>query len=128
MNLRDFEPFLSTTHDKMAKPGWLPSHDRSRESSTLTKADLADALFERIGLSKREAKEIVDAFFDVIAETLESGENTRLSSFGNFRLREKKQRLGCNPKTGETVPIAARRVVLFHPSQKLNASINVGVK
>ena len=90
---------------------------------TLTKAELADLLFEQVGLNKREAKDMVDAFFDEIRDTLERGGCVKLSGFGNFQLRDKPQRPGRNPKTGEEIPISARRVVTFHASQKLKLQI-----
>jgi integration host factor subunit alpha len=91
--------------------------------STLTKAELADMLFERVGLNKREAKDMVETFFEEIRLQLERGINVRLSGFGNFQLRDKPQRPGRNPKTGEEIPITARRVVTFHPSQKLRSMV-----
>jgi integration host factor subunit alpha len=91
--------------------------------TTLTKAELADLLYEQVGLNKREAKEMVEAFFEEIRIQLEAGETVKLSSFGNFQLREKPQRPGRNPKTGEAIPISARRVVTFHPSQKLKSMV-----
>ena len=94
---------------------------------SLTKADIADRLFEEVGLNKREAKEFVDAFFEAIKEALEGGENVKLSGFGNFQLREKNQRPGRNPKTGEEIPISARRVVTFRPGQKLRARVEAYV-
>jgi integration host factor subunit alpha len=90
---------------------------------TLTKADLADMLFEQVGLNKREAKDMVEAFFEEIREVLEEGESVKLSGFGNFELRQKSERPGRNPKTGEEIPITARRVVTFHASQKLKARV-----
>ena len=93
----------------------------------LTKADIADRLFDEVGLNKREAKEFVDAFFEAIKEALEGGENVKLSGFGNFQLREKNQRPGRNPKTGEEIPISARRVVTFRPGQKLRARVEAYV-
>lgn len=92
-------------------------------SETLTKAQLADMLYERVGLSKREAKEVVEAFFTEIAGELAKGESVKLSGFGNFQLRDKPERPGRNPKTGEPIPISARRVVTFHASQKLKAHV-----
>ena len=89
----------------------------------LTKAEMAERLFENVGLNKREAKEFVDAFFEVVREALERGEQVKLSGFGNFQLRDKPQRPGRNPKTGEEIPISARRVVTFHASQKLKAMV-----
>jgi len=90
---------------------------------TLTKADLADMLFEQVGLNKREAKDMVEAFFEEIREALEAGESVKLSGFGNFELRQKSERPGRNPKTGEEIPITARRVVTFHASQKLKTRV-----
>ncbi len=90
---------------------------------TMTKAELADLLFEVVGLNKREAKEIVDIFFEEIRESLVDGQTVKLSGFGNFQLRDKPQRPGRNPKTGEAIPIAARRVVTFHASQKLKSYV-----
>jgi integration host factor subunit alpha len=90
---------------------------------TLTKAELAEMLFERVGLNKREAKDMVETFFEEIRDALERGESVKLSGFGNFQLRDKPQRPGRNPKTGEAIPISARRVVTFHASQKLKAQI-----
>ena len=89
----------------------------------LTKADMAERLFTEVGLNKREAKEFVDAFFDTLREALERGQQVKLSGFGNFDLRRKNQRPGRNPKTGEEIPISARRVVTFHASQKLKSQI-----
>ena len=94
---------------------------------SLTKADIADRLFDEVGLNKREAKEFVDAFFEEIKGALEGGENVKLSGFGNFQLREKNQRPGRNPKTGEEIPISARRVVTFRPGQKLRARVEAYV-
>jgi len=94
---------------------------------SLTKAEMADRLFDEVGLNKREAKEFVDAFFEAIRIALEGGENVKLSGFGNFQLREKSQRPGRNPKTGEEIPISARRVVTFRPGQKLRARVEAYV-
>ncbi len=92
-------------------------------SATLTKAELAELLFERVGLNKREAKDMVDTFFEEIRFALQRGDSVKLSGFGNFQLRDKPQRPGRNPKTGEAIPITARRVVTFHASQKLKAVV-----
>ena len=89
----------------------------------LTKADMAVYLFEKLGLNKREAKEIVESFFEEIRTSLESNEQVKISGFGNFDLRDKNQRPGRNPKTGEEIPISARRVVTFRPGQKLKARV-----
>ena len=95
----------------------------SNEVISLTKADLAEKLYEELGFNKREAKELVELFFDEIRESLEKNEQVKLSGFGNFDLRDKKQRPGRNPKTGEEIPITARRVVTFRPGQKLKARV-----
>lgn len=89
----------------------------------LTKAQMAEHLFEVVGLNKREAKELVELFFEEIRKALESGENVKLSGFGNFILRDKKERPGRNPKTGEDIPISARRVVTFRAGQKLKSRV-----
>ena len=86
---------------------------------TVTKNELSEALFDQVGLNKREAKDMIDAFFDRIGQSLESGTEVKISGFGNFQLRNKSARPGRNPKTGQMIPIAARRVVTFHASQKL---------
>ncbi len=91
----------------------------------LTKADLAEQLFDQLGLNKREAKEVVELFFDEISRSLENNAQVKLSGFGNFELKEKRERPGRNPKTGEDVPISARRVVTFHAGQKLKARVEV---
>ena len=90
----------------------------SLETPALTKADLAELLFDQIGLNKRESKDMVDAFFNLIADSLVEGEDVKISSFGNFQIRTKAPRPGRNPRTGEEVPIGARRVVTFHASHK----------
>jgi integration host factor subunit alpha len=90
---------------------------------TLTKAELANLLFEKVGLNKREAKDMVETFFEEVRTALESGDSVKLSGFGNFQLREKPQRPGRNPKTGEEMPITARRVVTFHASQNLKTMV-----
>ena len=95
---------------------------------SLTKSDIADRLFNEVGLNKREAKEFVDAYFETIREALEGGENVKLSGFGNFQLREKNERPGRNPKPGEEIPISARRVVTFRPGQKLRARVEAYVE
>jgi integration host factor subunit alpha len=89
----------------------------------LTKAEIAEKLFEDLGLNKREAKEIVEAFFEEIRVALEGSEQVKLSGFGNFDLRDKRQRPGRNPKTGVEIPITARRVVTFRPGQKLKQRV-----
>jgi integration host factor subunit alpha len=93
------------------------------DTNTLTKAELAETLFEKVGLNKRESKDLVETFFDQIREALANGENVKLSGFGNFQVRDKPARPGRNPKTGEVIPISARRVVTFHASQKLKLAV-----
>lgn len=92
----------------------------------LTKSELADSLFFQLGLNKREAKEFVDRVFEEVKTSLEAGQPVKLSGFGNFELRDKNQRPGRNPKTGEEIPISARRVVTFRPGQKLRAQVEGG--
>ena len=89
----------------------------------LTKAEMAERLFDEVGLNKREAKEFVDAFFDSLRQALQSGRQVKLSGFGNFDLRRKKERPGRNPKTGEEIPISARTVVTFRPGQELKERV-----
>lgn len=93
----------------------------------LTKAEMAEWLFQELGLNKREAKEFVDAFFESVRSALEKGEQVKLSGFGNFDLRDKNERPGRNPKTGEEIPISARRVVTFRPGQKLKSRVEAYV-
>ncbi|MCE2570393.1 integration host factor subunit alpha [Motilimonas eburnea] len=89
----------------------------------LTKAEIAERLFTDVGLSKRGAKDMVESFFEEIRKSLESGEQVKISGFGNFDLRDKNERPGRNPKTGEDIPISARRVVTFRPGQKLKSRV-----
>ncbi len=89
----------------------------------LTKAEMAERLFDDLGLNKREAKEMVEGFYEEIRNSLASNQQVKLSGFGNFDLRDKKQRPGRNPKTGQEIPISARRVVTFRPGQKLKARV-----
>lgn len=97
------------------------------DAPALTKAQLADMLFEQIGLNKREAKDMVDAFFDLITEQLVNGTDIKISGFGNFQIRHKAPRPGRNPRTGEPVAIDARRVVTFHASPKLKEQVQATV-
>jgi integration host factor subunit alpha len=105
------------------EPNFVP--DENKTTMTLTKAELADLLFERVGLNKREAKDMVEAFFEEIRNAMETGDSVKLSGFGNFQLRDKPQRPGRNPKTGQEIPITARRVVTFHASQKLKSDVEL---
>jgi integration host factor subunit alpha len=95
----------------------------SLETPTLTKADLAELLFERLGLNKRESKDMVEAFFDIVNAALVGGDDIKLSGFGNFNIRRKAPRPGRNPRTGESIPIKARNVVTFHASHKLKGLV-----
>ena len=89
----------------------------------LTKADMVDKLFNEFGINKKDAKDLVDQFFDEVKAALAAGRSVKLSGFGNFDLRDKNQRPGRNPKTGEEIPITARRVVTFKPGQKLKIKV-----
>lgn len=89
----------------------------------LTKAEMSESLFEKLGISKRDAKDLVELFFEEVRRSLENGEQVKLSGFGNFDLCDKNQRPGRNPKTGEDIPITARRVVTFRPGQKLKGRV-----
>ena len=95
----------------------------SLETPTLTKAELAELLFERLGLNKRESKDMVEAFFDIVNAVLVEGTDVKLSGFGNFNIRRKAPRPGRNPRTGESIPIKARNVVTFHASHKLKGLV-----
>lgn len=95
----------------------------SLETAAVTKAQLADLLFEQLGLNKRESKDMVDAFFDLITGQLVDGVDVKISGFGNFQIRAKAPRPGRNPRTGEAIAIDARRVVTFHASHKLKDQI-----
>ncbi|MCO4784419.1 Integration host factor subunit alpha [Marinomonas gallaica] len=91
--------------------------------ASLTKADIAENLVDSLDLSKKDAKDLVESFFDTVRETLVEREQVKLSGFGNFEVREKSQRPGRNPKTGEEIPITARTVVTFKPGQKLKSKV-----
>lgn len=95
----------------------------SLETPALTKAQLADMLFDQIGLNKRESKDMIDAFFELIAKSVVAGQDVKISGFGNFQIRTKAPRPGRNPRTGEPIPIESRRVVTFHASHKLKDQI-----
>jgi integration host factor subunit alpha len=104
----------------------LPAVDAAPEANALTKAQLAEQLYEQIGFNKREAKDMVDAFFDQVCDSLVRGEDVKISGFGNFQIRTKAPRPGRNPRTGEPVAIEARRVVTFHASAKLKGAVQRG--
>lgn len=110
---------MTTPPDKVPDHVMLPT----LETPTLTKAELADLLFERLGLNKRESKDMVEAFFDIIHGTLVAGDDVKMSGFGNFNIRRKAPRPGRNPRTGEAIPIKARNVVTFHASHKLKGVV-----
>ena len=95
----------------------------SLEAPTLTKAELAELLFDRLGLNKRESKDMVEGFFEIVHGTLVTGKDVKLSGFGNFNIRRKAPRPGRNPRTGESIPIKARNVVTFHASHKLKSIV-----
>jgi integration host factor subunit alpha len=108
-----------TTPPTVPKAVILPSI----ETPTLTKAELAELLFDNLGLNKRESKDMVEAFFDILHDALVSGQDIKLTSFGNFNIRRKAPRPGRNPRTGEAIPITARNVVTFHASHKLKSLV-----
>ena len=90
----------------------------------MTKADIVETVYEKIGFSRKESAELVDLVFDFMKETLETGSKIKISGFGNFIVREKRSRKGRNPQTGEEIQISARRVLTFKPSQVLRKAIN----
>lgn len=92
----------------------------------MTKADIIEQIYEKVGFSKKESAEIVETVFDMMKETLERGEKIKISGFGNFIVRQKHPRMGRNPQTGEEIEISARRVLTFRPSQVLKAELNKG--
>jgi integration host factor subunit alpha len=94
------------------------------EKSTVTKADIVENVYQKIGFSKKEASELVEMVFDQLKDTLCDGEKVKISGFGNFVVREKKERVGRNPQTGDQIKISARRVLTFRPSQVLKAILN----
>ena len=106
---------MNDTHDSVILP--------TLDTPTLTKADLAELLFDRLGLNKRESKDMVEAFFEIVHSSLVAGQDVKLSGFGNFNIRRKAPRPGRNPRTGEAIPIKARNVVTFHASHKLKSIV-----
>src|SRR3954463_7311207 len=94
----------------------------------MTKADIVEALYEKVGFSKKEAADLVELVFDTIKTTLSQGQKIKVSGFGNFVVREKRSRIGRNPQTGESIEITARRVLTFRPSQVLRAEVNAALE
>ena len=127
VNSAEFQSVLAVDLNRAVMEAQVRSQ-ANKELPTLTKAELAEMLFEQVGLNKREAKDMVETFFDEIRNALERGELVKLSGFGNFQLRDKPQRPGRNPKTGEEIPITARRVVTFHASQKLKSMVGLAIR
>ena len=112
-----------TTPPEPVKPAAKAVILPSIETPTLTKAELSELLFDNLGLNKRESKDMVEAFFDILHEALVGGQDVKLTSFGNFNIRRKAPRPGRNPRTGEAIPITARNVVTFHASHKLKSLV-----
>lgn len=98
--------------------------NQKAERSTMTKADIVEKVYEKIGFSKKESSELVELVFNTLKGTLEDGQKVKISGFGNFIVREKRERIGRNPQTGEQIKISARRVLTFRPSQVLKAMLN----
>jgi integration host factor subunit alpha len=100
----------------------------AQAEANVTKADIIESVYEKVGFSKKEAAEVVEMVFDTIKETLERGEKIKISGFGNFIVRDKKSRVGRNPQTGEEIEISARRVLTFRPSQVLKNALNAAAE
>ena len=115
---------LATTTTALEAGDTMEFAVESLETPALTKAQLAELLFEQIGLNKRESKDMIDAFFDLISTSLVDGEDVKISGFGNFLVREKQPRPGRNPQTGTEITIEARKVLTFKPSPVLKAALN----
>jgi integration host factor subunit alpha len=116
-------PAGAETDSDAGKQGAASLMLASIETPTLTKADLAALLFDHLGLNKRESKDMVEAFFGIVHDSLAQGREVKISGFGNFNIRRKAPRPGRNPRTGEAIPIKARHVVTFHASHKLKAIV-----
>lgn len=102
----------------------MPKTAAKPNQSTMTKADIVERVYQKIGFSKKESSDLVEQVFDLIKQTLEKGEKVKISGFGNFIVREKHERVGRNPQTGDQIKISARRVLTFRPSQVLKAMLN----
>lgn len=98
----------------------------TRKEEGMTKAEIVEQIYEKVGFSKKESAEIVEMVFDTMKETLEKGEKIKISGFGNFVVRQKRPRIGRNPQTGQEIEISARRVLTFRPSQVLKSVLNKG--
>lgn len=122
MTASEFEDQLAAQRRAMVRD--IPTSDAT-ETPTLTGAELAEMLCDRVGLNKQESKEMVDAFFEVMRDALEGGESVKLAGFGSFQLHDKRPRPGRNPKTGIATLIAARRVVTFRSGPTLKARLEV---
>lgn len=94
----------------------------------MTKADIVEALYEKVGFSKKEAADLVELVFDTLKSTLAKGQKVKISGFGNFVVRDKRSRVGRNPQTGESIEISARRVLTFRPSQVLRSEVNTSLE
>lgn len=116
-------PVAAQTDLDVGKQGTTSLMLATIETPTLTKADLAALLFDHLGLNKRESKDMVEAFFGIVHDSLAQGREVKISGFGNFNIRRKAPRPGRNPRTGEAIPIKARHVVTFHASHKLKAIV-----
>ena len=103
---------------------FLDVTERSKAESTVTKADIVENVYQKIGFSKKEASELVELCFNTLKDVLQNGEKVKISGFGNFVVRKKNERIGRNPQTGEQIKISARRVLTFRPSQVLKAMLN----
>ncbi|MBI1867464.1 MAG: integration host factor subunit alpha [Methylocystis sp.] len=119
----DNSAILSNAPALRGRPGGAAT-ETDNASRTITRADLSDAVHRRIGLSRAESADLVETVLDEIFDTIVSGKDVKLSSFGFFLVRSKKERVGRNPKTGEAAPISARRVVTFRASNVLRARVN----
>jgi integration host factor subunit alpha len=115
---------LTANHSPHSLGELFPESRKTMTTDTLTRADLTEAVFQAVGLSRNDSAQMVEDMLEEICSALSKGETVKLSSFGTFAVRQKAQRMGRNPKTGDEVPIAPRRVLVFRPSHVLKAMIN----